>query len=145
MGEGSRVEAKVVADAAEIGGSYKGELNVRSLILLDKGRAEGVLDAKTLAVREGAQINGSINAGQAAAGGHAHTAAPPAGGILGRVILRDLAASLAAPSGGTAASRSGGSRGSTIRALATSPSWPTRATCRAWPPPGPRRSSWPPR
>jgi len=84
MGEGSRVEAKVVADAAEIGGSYKGELNVRSLILLDKGRAEGVLDAKTLAVREGAQINGSINAGQAAAGGHGHAAAPPAGGILGR-------------------------------------------------------------
>lgn len=84
MGEGSRVEAKVVADAAEIGGSYKGELNVRSLILLDKGRAEGVLDAKTLAVREGAQINGSINAGQAAAGGHGHAAAPPAGGILAR-------------------------------------------------------------
>jgi cytoskeletal protein CcmA (bactofilin family) len=83
MGEGSRVEAKVVADAAEIGGSYKGELNVRSLILLDKGRAEGVLDAKTLAVREGAQINGSINAGQAA-GGHGHAAAPPAGGVLGR-------------------------------------------------------------
>jgi cytoskeletal protein CcmA (bactofilin family) len=84
MGEGSRVEAKVVADAAEIGGSYRGELNVRSLILLDKGRAEGVLDAKTLAVREGAQINGSINAGQAAGGTHGHAAAPPAGGLLGR-------------------------------------------------------------
>ena len=82
MGEGSRVEAKVVADAAEIGGSYRGELNVRSLVLLDKGRAEGVLDAKTLAVREGAQINGSINAGQAA-GGH-HAAASPSGGILAR-------------------------------------------------------------
>jgi cytoskeletal protein CcmA (bactofilin family) len=85
MGEGSRVEAKVVADAAEIGGSYKGELNVRSLILLDKGRAEGVLDAKTLAVREGAQINGSINAGQAAGSAHGHAAAaPPAGGIVAR-------------------------------------------------------------
>ena len=82
MGEGSRVDAKVVADAAEIGGSYKGELNVRSLVLLDKGRAEGVLDAKTLAVREGAQINGSINAGQAA-GAH-HSAAPPTGGTLAR-------------------------------------------------------------
>ena len=81
MGEGSRVEAKVVADAAEIGGSYKGELNVRSLVLMDKGRAEGVLDAKTLAVREGAQINGSINAGQAAGATHA---APPAGGMLSR-------------------------------------------------------------
>jgi cytoskeletal protein CcmA (bactofilin family) len=81
MGEGSRVEAKVVADAAEIAGTYKGELNVRSLVLLDKGRAEGVLDAKTLAVREGAQINGSINAGQAAG---AHAAQPPAGSIVGR-------------------------------------------------------------
>jgi cytoskeletal protein CcmA (bactofilin family) len=81
MGEGSRVDAKVVADAAEIGGSYKGELNVRSLVLMDKGRAEGVLDAKTLAVREGAQINGSINAGQAAGSVHA---APPAGSMQGR-------------------------------------------------------------
>ena len=84
MGEGSRVEARVVADAAEIAGTYKGELNVRSLVLLDKGRAEGILDAKTLAVREGAQINGSINAGQAAGSTHGHAAAPPAGGILAR-------------------------------------------------------------
>jgi cytoskeletal protein CcmA (bactofilin family) len=82
MGEGSRVEAKVVADAAEIAGTYKGELNVRSLVLMDKGRAEGILDAKTLAVREGAQINGSINAGQAA--GSAHAAVPPPGGIVAR-------------------------------------------------------------
>jgi cytoskeletal protein CcmA (bactofilin family) len=82
MGEGSRVEAKVVADAAEIAGTYKGELNVRSLVLMDKGRAEGILDAKTLAVREGAQINGSINAGQAA--GAAHAAVPPPGGIVAR-------------------------------------------------------------
>ena len=82
LGEGSRVEGKVVADAAEIAGTYKGDLNVRSLVLLDKGRAEGTLDAKTLAVREGAQINGSVNAGQAAAG----QAATPssAGGILAR-------------------------------------------------------------
>jgi cytoskeletal protein CcmA (bactofilin family) len=82
LGEGSRVEAKVVADAAEIAGNYRGELNVRSLVLLDKGRAEGVLDARTLAVREGAQINGAINAGQA---GGSQTNVPPAsGGILSR-------------------------------------------------------------
>jgi cytoskeletal protein CcmA (bactofilin family) len=81
MGEGSRVEAKVTADAAEIAGAYKGELNVRSLVLLDKGRAEGVLDAKTLAVREGAQINGSINAGHAAGAAHA---AVPSGDIVAR-------------------------------------------------------------
>jgi len=81
LGEGSRVEAKVVADTAEIAGTYKGELNVRSLVLLDKGRAEGVLDAKTIAVREGAQINGAINAGQAAA---SQIAPPPAGGLPAR-------------------------------------------------------------
>jgi len=82
LGEGSRVEGKVVADAAEIAGSYRGDLNVRSLVLLDKGRAEGTLDAKTLAVREGAQLNGSVNAGQAAPG---HAVLPPAaGGILSR-------------------------------------------------------------
>jgi cytoskeletal protein CcmA (bactofilin family) len=82
LGEGSRVEGKVVADAAEIAGTYRGDLSVRSLVLLDKGRAEGTLDAKTLAVREGAQLNGSVNAGQAAP---AQAAAPAsAGGVLAR-------------------------------------------------------------
>jgi len=81
LGEGCRVEGKVVADAAEIGGSYRGELNVRSLVVLDKGRAEGTLDARTLAVREGAQLNGSINAGQPAP---AQPAASSPGGILAR-------------------------------------------------------------
>jgi len=79
LGEGSRVEGKVVADAAEIAGTYKGDLNVRSLVLLDKGHAEGTLDAKTLAVREGAQINGSVNAGQ---GSWGQAAAPSAAGVL---------------------------------------------------------------
>jgi len=82
LGEGSRVEGKVVADAAEIAGTYKGDLNVRSLVLLDKGHAEGTLDAKTLAVREGAQINGSVNAGQGSRAPAA--AAPAAGGLPGR-------------------------------------------------------------
>jgi cytoskeletal protein CcmA (bactofilin family) len=82
LGEGSRVEGKVVADAAEIAGTYKGELSVRSLVLLDKGRADGTLDAKTLAVREGAQLNGSVNAGQGSPAQAA--AAPPAGGIVAR-------------------------------------------------------------
>jgi cytoskeletal protein CcmA (bactofilin family) len=82
LGEGSRVEGKVVADAAEIAGTYKGDLSVRSLVLLDKGRAEGTLDAKTLAVREGAQLNGSVNAGH---GAPAQGAVPPAaGGMLAR-------------------------------------------------------------
>jgi cytoskeletal protein CcmA (bactofilin family) len=81
LGEGGRVEGKVVADAAEIAGSYRGELNVRSLVVLDKGRAEGTLDARTLAVREGAQLNGSINAGQPAP---AQPAASSPGGIPAR-------------------------------------------------------------
>ena len=81
LGEGSRVEGKVVADAAEIAGTYKGDLNVRSLVLLDKGRAEGTLDAKTLAVREGAQINGSVNAGQT---GPTQAAVSSSGGNLAR-------------------------------------------------------------
>ena len=81
LGEGSRVEGKVVADAAEIAGTYKGDLNVRSLVLLDKGRAEGTLDAKTLAVREGAQINGAVNAGQTAP---AQAAVSSSGGNLAR-------------------------------------------------------------
>lgn len=62
VGEAARVDARVAADAAEISGEFKGELNVRSLILLEKARVAGTLDAQTLAVREGAQINGSVNA-----------------------------------------------------------------------------------
>ena len=82
LGEGSRVEGKVVADAAEIAGTYKGDLSVRSLVLLDKGHAEGTLDAKTLAVREGALINGAVNAGQGSRGQAVPTAA--SGGVPGR-------------------------------------------------------------
>ena len=65
MGEGSRVDARVIADAVEIGGEYKGELLARSLTLLEKARVTGTLDAQTLAVREGAQVNGAVNAGGA--------------------------------------------------------------------------------
>ena len=62
VGEGSRVDAKVSADVAEIAGEYQGELNVRSLVLLEKARVSGTLDAQSLVVREGAQVNGSVNA-----------------------------------------------------------------------------------
>ena len=55
----------MVADSAEIAGEFKGELKVRSLILLEKGRLEGNLEAQSLAVREGAQLNGAVNAGRA--------------------------------------------------------------------------------
>src|SRR6185295_20325992 len=63
MGEGSRAQANVTADVAEIGGEFKGELKVRSLVLLEKGRFEGSVEAQTIAVREGAQLNGSVNVG----------------------------------------------------------------------------------
>jgi cytoskeletal protein CcmA (bactofilin family) len=63
LGDASKVEAKVKADVAEIGGEFKGEISVRSLLLLEKARIEGSIDARTLAVREGAQVNASVNAG----------------------------------------------------------------------------------
>ncbi|PYQ14626.1 MAG: hypothetical protein DMF80_12225 [Acidobacteria bacterium] len=84
MGEGSKAQATVTADAAEIGGEFKGELKVRSLVLLEKGRIEGSVEAQSIAVREGAQLNGSVNVG----GPPRHAAAPsapisrPAGGML---------------------------------------------------------------
>ena len=64
LGEGARVDAKVVADAVEIAGEFKGELKARSLSVLERGRVEGTIDAQRLAMREGALLNGSVNAGE---------------------------------------------------------------------------------
>ena len=61
LGESALVQAKVVADAAEIAGDFRGELKVRSLVLLEKGRFEGTLEAQVMVVREGAHLNGAIN------------------------------------------------------------------------------------
>jgi cytoskeletal protein CcmA (bactofilin family) len=63
LGEGSTVEAKVTADAAEVAGVFKGDLKARSVTLGEKARVEGNVDAQTLVVREGAQLNGAIIAG----------------------------------------------------------------------------------
>ena len=63
VGEGARVEALVTAEAAEIAGEFKGELKVRSLVLLEKARVDATLDTQSLSVREGAQLNGSVSAG----------------------------------------------------------------------------------
>ena len=83
-GEASRVHARVTADVAEIGGEYQGDLKVRSLVLLEKGRIDGNVEAQNIAVRDGAQLNGSVNVGSAAA--RIASAAPPiarpAGGML---------------------------------------------------------------
>ena len=67
LGEGARVEARVVADVVEIAGDFKGDLKARALTLLEKGRVDGTVDAQRLAVREGALLNGGINAGERAA------------------------------------------------------------------------------
>jgi cytoskeletal protein CcmA (bactofilin family) len=63
LGEGAKVDAKVTADAVEIAGEFKGELKARSLSVLERGRVEGTIDAQRLAMREGALLNGSVNAG----------------------------------------------------------------------------------
>jgi cytoskeletal protein CcmA (bactofilin family) len=71
LGDASKVDAKIKADVAEIGGEFKGEISVRSLVLLEKARVEGSIDAHTLSVREGAQVNASVNAGNNSSGARA--------------------------------------------------------------------------
>jgi len=67
IGEGARVDAKVTADTVEIAGSFKGNLTTRSLILLEKARVDGGVEAKGLSVRDGAVLNGAVNVGAGAA------------------------------------------------------------------------------
>jgi cytoskeletal protein CcmA (bactofilin family) len=81
MGEGSRAQANVTADVAEIGGTFKGELKVRSLVLLEKGRIEGSVEAQSIAVRDGAQLNGSVNVGGPRYAPAAAPAPRPAGSL----------------------------------------------------------------
>jgi cytoskeletal protein CcmA (bactofilin family) len=77
IGEGARVQARVAADAAEIAGEFRGDLKVRSLTLLEKGRIEGTIEAQTMAVREGAQLNGAVNTNAPRSGGGALPTPPP--------------------------------------------------------------------
>ena len=67
IGDGANVEAKVAADVVEISGAFKGEVRARAVILLEKARVDAALDAKSLTVRDGAQLNGAINVGSGAA------------------------------------------------------------------------------
>ena len=86
LGEGAQVQAKVVADAAEIAGDFRGDLKVRSLVLLEKGRFEGTLEAQVMVVREGAHLSGAINtaATPAAPKPYASATVPnPAGAFAG--------------------------------------------------------------
>jgi cytoskeletal protein CcmA (bactofilin family) len=68
IGEGARVDAKVSADTVEIAGAFKGDLTTRALVLLDKGRVDGSVEAKSLSVRDGALLNGAVNIGGSSAG-----------------------------------------------------------------------------
>jgi cytoskeletal protein CcmA (bactofilin family) len=63
IGDEAKVEANITADAAEIAGQFKGDLVVRNLVLLEKARVEGTMDAQVLSVREGAQLNATVTAG----------------------------------------------------------------------------------
>lgn len=69
-GEGSKVEARIKADAAEISGEFVGEIVVRSLTLTEKARVEGNVQTDVLSVREGAWLQASVNTG----GAHARPA-----------------------------------------------------------------------
>jgi cytoskeletal protein CcmA (bactofilin family) len=79
LGEGSRVDAKVVTDAAEVAGEFKGDITAKSVTLTEKARVEGTLEAQVLVVREGAHLNASVNAGAA---GKPKATPPPAVGAL---------------------------------------------------------------
>lgn len=78
LGESSVVEAKVRAETAEIAGEFKGEIVAGRLLLLEKARVTGTFDAKILSVREGAQMNGAVSAGDKAKGGSVNPQARPA-------------------------------------------------------------------
>lgn len=66
VGEGSRVEATVVADSVEVSGELRGDVKARSLVLGEKARVQGTVEARVLIVREGAWLNGSVSAGEPA-------------------------------------------------------------------------------
>jgi cytoskeletal protein CcmA (bactofilin family) len=65
LGEGSRVDAKISADLAEIAGEFKGEIVARVVTLAERARVQGSVNAQVLVVREGAQLNGAVRAGTA--------------------------------------------------------------------------------
>jgi cytoskeletal protein CcmA (bactofilin family) len=89
LGQGARVEATVVADAAEISGELKGDVRARNLILAEKAKVQGTVDAQVLVVREGAWLSGSVAAGEKEAAPKPASPAP-------------VKPAAAGPSGGTA-------------------------------------------
>jgi cytoskeletal protein CcmA (bactofilin family) len=65
LGEGSRVDAKIAADLAEIAGEFKGAIVARMVLLDERARVQGSVNAQVLVVREGAQLTGAVSAGPA--------------------------------------------------------------------------------
>jgi cytoskeletal protein CcmA (bactofilin family) len=78
IGEGSRVEATVVADAVEVSGELRGDVKARSLVLAEKARVQGTVEARVLIVREGAWLSGSVSAGEPARPAPVETRPAPA-------------------------------------------------------------------
>jgi cytoskeletal protein CcmA (bactofilin family) len=68
LGESSRVDAKIKAGAAEVGGEFRGEIQAKSVTLTEGARVQGRIDADTLAMRDGARLDGEMSVGQGAAG-----------------------------------------------------------------------------
>ena len=62
--EGSQVNAKVEANAVEIGGRFQGNVHTESLRLLGPARATGTFHAKKLSVEEGGQLDGDFEIGE---------------------------------------------------------------------------------
>ncbi|HKC12301.1 MAG TPA: polymer-forming cytoskeletal protein [Vicinamibacteria bacterium] len=81
LGEGSRVDAKIAADLAEVAGEFKGEIVARVVLLAERARVQGSVNAQVLVVREGAQLNGAVSAGPASAS--RGTGASPPGALSG--------------------------------------------------------------
>jgi cytoskeletal protein CcmA (bactofilin family) len=68
LGEGSRAEATLKAESAEVAGELKGDLQAARVVLGERARFEGTIDAGKLIVREGAVMNARVATGNAAQG-----------------------------------------------------------------------------
>ena len=66
LGESSRVDAKITAGTAEVGGEFKGEIRAKNVVLTEKARVTGRIHADVLAMREGAKLDGEVSVGRGA-------------------------------------------------------------------------------
>ena len=66
LGEASRVEAKVRAGAAEVGGEFRGNIRAERVTLTETARFTGRIDAEVLAMRDGASLDGEVSVARGA-------------------------------------------------------------------------------